>query len=602
LLIAAVEAPPVPSRQSEHVNVRLVQLDVAIDTSRMTPLRALTASDLELSVDGREITDFYLDSTCTPSRGTEQPTAGESAGEPPAPALQRTAIVFFFDQAHLTLGGRELAIELAKSLVSRLIVHGARGSLVSSGSQLQTIVPLTDDPSKLIAGIDAMRNDTRLFDSYGMTEGRRVDEVVWLRQADEEMARMCARMYAREEVSKARETQGQLVVTLDGLAEVTGEELTPSAAAEIDAIVNAGIARGVHLFTVQAQGLTAPRPPGNGNTETERVSTAEDTLVALAVQTGGEAFLHTGLDRIVAGIQARVACPFVLSFPPGDLPRDKSLSVDLSSRVPGVTVASQDRIVVPSDGALLAARLNAAFVNPAADRSGGLHVVLVPRAGDGESWRALIQVRLDTDTQHRVGVDLGATVIQRDQVIDSFNRSIATSGSARPLVMERTVTLRDAPVRIVAVAYDREANKIGSAESRVAWPRAVEKGAAIAPIAVLQSRNAAVAHDQPVGPEGAIALDSSELLDPSQVTALESVICRGSGITAPLVVERYVEGLAGEPFAPMTIEADGAPCIQTVDVLKPGTLAGPLMDYRIIVRNGNEIVADQRKPLRLLAK
>jgi hypothetical protein len=456
-------------------------------------------------------------------------------------------------------------------------------------------------------------------------------------------------MYAREEVSKARETQGQLVVTLDGLAElpppkavvyfgdmlrqkaglhyyhllggdaaaqgpvaptkassfeheVTGEELTPSAAAEIDAIVNAGIARGVHLFTVQAQGLTAPRPPGNGNTETERVSTAEDTLVALAVQTGGEAFLHTGLDRIVAGIQARVACPFVLSFPPGDLPRDKSLSVDLSSRVPGVTVASQDRIVVPSDGALLAARLNAAFVNPAADRSGGLHVVLVPRAGDGESWRALIQVRLDTDTQHRVGVDLGATVIQRDQVIDSFNRSIATSGSARPLVMERTVTLRDAPVRIVAVAYDREANKIGSAESRVAWPRAVEKGAAIAPIAVLQSRNAAVAHDQPVGPEGAIALDSSELLDPSQVTALESVICRGSGITAPLVVERYVEGLAGEPFAPMTIEADGAPCIQTVDVLKPGTLAGPLMDYRIIVRNGNEIVADQRKPLRLLAK
>jgi hypothetical protein len=220
LLIAAVEAPPVPSRQSEHVNVRLVQLDVAIDTSRMTPLRALTASDLELSVDGREITDFYLDSTCTPSRGTEQPTAGESAGEPPAPALQRTAIVFFFDQAHLTLGGRELAIELAKSLVSRLIVHGARGSLVSSGSQLQTIVPLTDDPSKLIAGIDAMRNDTRLFDSYGMTEGRRVDEVVWLRQADEEMARMCARMYAREEVSKARETQGQLVVTLDGLAEL----------------------------------------------------------------------------------------------------------------------------------------------------------------------------------------------------------------------------------------------------------------------------------------------------------------------------------------------------------------------------------------------
>jgi len=100
----------------------------------------------------------------------------------------------------------------------------------------------------------------------------------------------------------------------------------------------------------------------------------------------------------------------------------------------------------------------------------------------------------------------------------------------------------------------------------------------------------------------ATALDEDEPLDPGQVTALESVVCRGGEVATDLVVERFVEGLPADVFAPMTIEPGGAPCIQTVDVLKPGALTEALTDYRIIVRNGDEILADQRKPLRLAAK
>jgi hypothetical protein len=48
----------------------------------------------------------------------------------------------------------------------------------------------------------------------------------------------------------------------------------------------------------------------------------------------------------------------------------------------------------------------------------------------------------------------------------------------------------------------------------------------------------------------------------------------------------------------MTIDPGGEPCIQTVDIVQPADVRGIAVDYRIIVRAGGEVVADQRKPLR----
>ncbi len=64
-------------------------------------------------------------------------------------------------------------------------------------------------------------------------------------------------------------------------------------------------------------------------------------------------------------------------------------------------------------------------------------------------------------------------------------------------------------------------------------------------------------------------------------------------------VERWAEdGLANE-FVPMTIDATGDPCVQIVDVVKAGRLRQPVVDYRVTARIGDEIVAQERRALRV---
>jgi hypothetical protein len=47
----------------------------------------------------------------------------------------------------------------------------------------------------------------------------------------------------------------------------------------------------------------------------------------------------------------------------------------------------------------------------------------------------------------------------------------------------------------------------------------------------------------------------------------------------------------------MTITETGAVCLQTVDVLRAGRLRQGTVDYHIVARVGDEIVAQQRRRL-----
>ena len=52
----------------------------------------------------------------------------------------------------------------------------------------------------------------------------------------------------------------------------------------------------------------------------------------------------------------------------------------------------------------------------------------------------------------------------------------------------------------------------------------------------------------------------------------------------------------------MTLAPDDAACLEIVDVLRAGTAPGALADYRVVVRGGDEIVAEQRRSLRFGGK
>jgi hypothetical protein len=78
-----------------------------------------------------------------------------------------------------------------------------------------------------------------------------------------------------------------------------------------------------------------------------------------------------------------------------------------------------------------------------------------------------------------------------------------------------------------------------------------------------------------------------------------SVVCRGAKTKRPVVVERWLEGGPRDEFVPMTIAETDQPCVQTVDVMPAGRLLPGVVDYRVTARIGDEIVAQERRTLRV---
>jgi hypothetical protein len=642
---SGADQAPTPTALTETLEKRLVQFDVGVEGDRDTIL-GITANDVTVYAGEREVQGLIVDPMCG---GTPNPTSALSQPEEPAapPARRRATFVFFFDQPHLTLLGRNRALEVSRELITRQVVDGAQASIVSNGKRLETIVPLTDNLDRLLEGLERLRNSFAQAETYADGERAREQQVrdAYVLDLTPGCLKRCppwlALAYASDELRIAQASTARLAISVGDLAEVSAPkalvyfgdtlrqssglhylqinkcercdgpahgcapcqdpwhevdraEMTPSAASAFDAVINAALARGVHFFTIEAQGLLAYRP----GLATKKNRQTQAGLGTLAAETGGEAFFGGASTKYIANrIETLTSCRLLLSFPPGDLPVDKAMGVTVVVNVPKVKVRSQGRIVVPSQTSAQQARLLAAFVNPQASDDGSLRALLIPRGGDGQNWRASIQLRLRPTGFSDNSAELGASIVRRDKVTDQFAASIAAKSATRPMVLEKTLEIPPGEFSVVAVAFDSNRGDIASNRLDANWPSAATSVAAIAPIAVLQIGPAAVTKDGVVSTSGSLARDVDEALDPSTGMTLLSVVCRGGKSRGPVVVERWLEGGPRDEFAPMTIAAIGDACIQTVDALRPGRLRQGSADYWVEARVGGEIVAQQRRSL-----
>jgi hypothetical protein len=374
--------------------------------------------------------------------------------------------------------------------------------------------------------------------------------------------------------------------------EISSATMVPSAAAEFDALTAEATARNVHFFTVQAEGMSS-------NT-TQRERQAQDALVGLAAETGGEAYLGGASNEYIGRrIEGRASCALLISFPAGDLPRDKAMNVTLTLNARNVKIRTQGRIMVPSAEAIERARLLAAFVDPGASDDGSLRALIIPRSGDGKTWKVSVQLRLRPTGLPDNSAELGASIVRRDTVTDHIAASIATKSGARSMVLERNVDIAPGEFSIVAVARDANRGDIGSSRLDASWPDPAKSDAAIAPIAVTQTGPAAISKEGTGSSSGALARDVDEMLDPSIGVSLTTVVCRGARTKNPVIVERWFDGGSRDQFTPMTIAETAEPCVQTVDAIPAGKLLPGVVDYHVIARVGDEIVAQERRTLRV---
>jgi hypothetical protein len=655
---SSADRPPKRTALTEKVEKRLVQLDVGVEGDPEA-IRGITAKDLVLYVGEHEIQGLIVDPACGDAPA---PQGTPTQAEEPAPRASRlpATLTLFFDQPHLTTMGRSRSLETATELINRLVIDGARASIVSNSKRLETIVPLTEDRAKLLAGLERIRNDPSQWDSYAEGERGRAREAVdvFTHTNYPSCPPLIAKAYARDEFLIARRSTERLAIAVGTLAEVPAPKalvyfgdtlrkfaglhylqmfafcsgtktlkvnsadrtdregvtirggsdvfneiasagLTPSAGAEFNAVIIEALARGVHFYTIQAEGLLVYRPAG---WDAKRHQHAEDALVSLATETGGEAFLGGASNKVIADtIESRSSCRLLLSFPPGGLPRDKAMNVTLELHVPNVKVHTQGRIVVPSPASIEKSRLLAAFVDPTSSDDGSLRALLIPRGGDGKTWKAAVQLRLRPTGLPDNSAELGASVVRRDKVTNHFASSIATASGARAMVLEKSLDIAPGAFAVVAVARDAKRGDIGSSRVEADWPNPVKSLAAIAPIAVLQSGKAAMTTDGSVSTSGSLARDVDEVLEAASGITLESVVCRGARTNAPIVVERWLDDGQANEFAPMTIRPSDDPCIRTIDVVRAGRLGPAAVDYHVVARLGDQIVAQEQRTLRVAA-
>ncbi len=324
------------------------------------------------------------------------------------------------------------------------------------------------------------------------------------------------------------------------------------------------------------------------------------SLARLGVESGGALTERTN-DSILALNTAlnRLSCIYSLGFRDDDINGGRRKAINVTLRRKGLRAFHPEAYVLRTDATKRESRLLAAFVDPTAAGDGSLRALLIPRGGDGTKWKVSVQLRMRPHGRSDSSAELGASIVRHDTVTDHFASSIATKSGSRPIVLEKTLEVAPGDFSVVAVARDVGSDDVSSRRLDESWPNPAHTAAAITPVAVLQAGPAAMSRDGAFASSGSLARDLDEVLDPSMDVSLMSVVCRGAGTKGPVVVERWIEGGSRGTFAPFTIEETGEPCQRSIDVLPGKRLTLGEVDYRMTARVGDEIVAEQRRTLRV---
>lgn len=595
-------AGPIRSDLEERLETELVQLDVTIE-GNPDVARSLQAADFSLTVGGRDIEGITADRLC--NEAPSSPREGQP--DETTPVAAPPSFLFYFDQPHLTIFGRVNALDLARDLIERLVVSGARAAIVSSAAKVETVVPLTGDRARLLQGLDRLRNDLSQWDPYAATESVRIQEIVsLLRLPDLVGARHQARAFADEEWRQARLSEvrfGAMLRSLerqrpprgafyfgDTLRQDAGQHylrmvppdpldrggaassLEAAAAFDFERLVRDALAVGVHLFPIHAEGMTGD-------------ASAEDALISLGLETGGEGFIRgVPAARIATRVNERWGCLYLLSFSPKGLPRDETLSVAVTIGRKGVKARAQGLIIIPSASARRTSRLLAAFTQGEGEGSdSAFSVSTIFLSVDKSHYRALVQVRAPPTGARNGAWDLGASLVSRGAVRADFSAHVGSSIPNAPIVLEKEVAMGAGPYEIVAVGQAAGDTLLSSRLEGVL--PAPNEARWLSPIAVVQQGTAAFSRNEITRTSGSVALRDGEPVDNRKPVALISVVCR-DGPSDDARVERKLSGADTVNFDAIRF-APAERCVQVRDVIPPRILGPGTFTYALELRRGD---------------
>ncbi len=654
-LAAATPAAEEPKRIGlvEKAGTHLAQIDVTL-SGKPEVLESLGPDDFAGKVLFHQIGNVIVDRVCQPAAqpAGEAPEAAAPATEPSRQIRVRSrpaTYLFYFDQPHLTMAGRQRALDLAREIIPKLVTGEATGMIVSSARELATVAPLTSSAPKLLEALDRLEKDRKQWSPYAELEERRVDDV--LKVLDDPMGGVHqaigrARSYQAEESWEMQKALNRLSMVMGALTEVdppkavfyfadtmrsrpgghylslfsdtqqkydSADQLQADArfgSLTMDRIITEASAKGIRFYPIEAQGLVsltmsqgvgfdASYYANNAKLPSSvRIHEAQDTLSSMALETGGQAFLNGVVgSKIASRVLADLSCVFLLSFDASGLPVDEPLPIKVQVDRPGVTVQARGRLVIQSESTRLTSRILSAFSTPQVTRSDiPLEVRLVPTGYAHGSFGALVQLLVPGSRYAGASWDLGASVLSRGQVGADTSTRLEVSAAGVPLVFEQEMHFAPGPFEVVAVAHETSTDQITSRQTDGAWPDLRDVPAAVAPIALLQPMTGLFRRNGTTTGHGFTARGEREAVSPTDPAAFVTLVCRGADQRGSLRAERRLVGETSVNFDPQDLDLRGEPCAQIRDLVHARTMGVGEFRYEVRVLEGErELARGERK-------
>jgi VWFA-related protein len=591
-----------------------------------------------------------------------EPAPPSSRAGDAAPALAKrtpsTTYLLYFDMGHLTVPGRQDSIDSAREMLPSLLTGGRRAMIVANAAELKTIVPLTSDVKKLDTALAALRNDIHTFDPYAAHESQRMTEILRI-LADPTLggtipALKMARQYAKEERWRQQRDLRRLSMVLGRFAEIdppkavlyfadtmrqnAGEHYlaffggtqfvnsngvpVPEAdgiqldaatgALELDRVINDAGAVGVRFYTIEGQGMTGETSPieargsaavgGNGPPPTvnsQHLRDSQGTMVSLAAETGGRAFLNGVTPRRMASdISSDLGCVYLLSFDPRAFRQDQPLAVSVVVKRPGVKVSARGRIVIQSEPVRRTQRILSAFTDPsggAAPSAKAIHLGVIPISYESGKFKARVQVVVGGSVVPSTTWDVGASLVSRGVVRQDGSGQVQILHPNTPVIFEQDMEFAAGEYDLVAVAREEQTDTVISTEAHRVWPALSTDAPTVGPVAVSQPQAGGFLRNGAKGTQGAVVVAEDQPLRAESPTAVITLVCGAKGSKNRVTATRTLIGETETPVGATEIDFGTQRCAQVLDLIPAKTL-GP-GSYRYVVSvgaNGAELARAER--------
>jgi len=642
----------------EETGRRLAQLDVTV-SGPAEIIGTLVRSDFELVVSGRFIEEFVVDNLCalpespapTPL-ATSEATGVATAPSPPTVRRSPTTYLFYFDQHHLTPGGRQNGLDTARKLVTELIRDGDRGIIFSSGREMRAYNEMTDAPQVLLDALDRLENDRTQWDQWAFAEDFRIREILEsIRSADDvDRAISIARMHQKDEAWRTARALRKFAITVGRLANIdppkaaiyfadtmrsnagahylsffgknTNDMLLTAGAADafaggnaFERVIEEAGAVGVRIYTIQAEGLVtdtsvyggglgAPSVSGTGSTtvaqsgssSTVRLRDAQNSLAGLALETGGQSFLNgVPAIKIARRIEDHLSCLYLLSFDPAGFAPDRGLPVLVRVKQPKVQARARGQIVIQSESRRRTSRLLAAFAGTTGKAvHEELHGVVIPTGFEDGTFSALVQLHIPGSPLPEVTWEVGASLVSRGKVREDASGQVALPRAGVPIVFETEMRFKPGPYELMIVAHESVTERILTGRLEGDWPNPNDAPASIGPIVTMQPQRGAFLRDEHLKPHGALGRGAEQAVRPELATAFIGIVCRGRSAKAGMRVERRLVGDSTADFDPMELNLGEDRCVQIRDLVLERTMTEGTFSYQVQILRGDEELASRQ--------